>query len=232
MNKVTYMPQSNFVNEWQTVDVVVKSLCDILGVPTTMGLDMLTRFNINNGPVRTQSGGSQRKLCLCTVLLAPHDVLIFDEPLVGADKASRLLLFDMIDILMKKNRCIVSTSHTPRDGLYLDVELWGFKDGVVAKVEKETALRVCSDIGTADHEDQYVIVCLFKEAGARAEWEKTARKLNVFVEKKSHSLARSPHCLILRSQQPLDDVEKISKESTRPCSHFRIVPARHERYIV
>jgi ABC-2 type transport system ATP-binding protein len=61
--------------------------------------------------VATYSGGMQRRLNMVCALLHNPPVILFDEPTVGVDPQSRMLIFDSIEKLKKEGRTILYTTH-------------------------------------------------------------------------------------------------------------------------
>ena len=61
--------------------------------------------------VRTYSGGMKRRLNLAASLLHDPEILLLDEPTVGVDPQSRNAIFDNIELLRKRGKTIVYTTH-------------------------------------------------------------------------------------------------------------------------
>src|SRR5258707_15852843 len=79
-------------------------------------------------PVRTYSGGMQRRLNLIAALLHRPKLLLCDEPTVGVDPQSRNAIFDFLEKLNREGLTIIYSTH------YM-----------------EEATRLCSRIGIIDH---------------------------------------------------------------------------------
>jgi ABC-2 type transport system ATP-binding protein len=62
-------------------------------------------------PVRTYSGGMQRRLNMAAALVHDPPVLLFDEPTVGVDPQSRNHIFECIGRLQREGRTIVYVTH-------------------------------------------------------------------------------------------------------------------------
>ncbi len=62
-------------------------------------------------PVRTYSGGMQRRLNLAAAVVQDPRALFFDEPTVGVDPQSRNHIFESIEALKKLGRTILYTTH-------------------------------------------------------------------------------------------------------------------------
>ncbi|MEI7553254.1 MAG: ABC transporter ATP-binding protein [Verrucomicrobiota bacterium] len=79
-------------------------------------------------PVKTFSGGMQRRLNLVAALLHQPKLLLCDEPTVGVDPQSRNAIFDYLTALNRAGLTIIYSTH------YM-----------------EEATRLCSRIGIIDH---------------------------------------------------------------------------------
>ncbi len=79
-------------------------------------------------PVKTFSGGMQRRLNLAAALLHEPRLLLCDEPTVGVDPQSRNAIFDFLQTLNREGMTVIYSTH------YM-----------------EEATRLCSRIGIIDH---------------------------------------------------------------------------------
>ncbi|MGA3007409.1 MAG: ABC transporter ATP-binding protein [Opitutaceae bacterium] len=79
-------------------------------------------------PVKTFSGGMQRRLNLAAALLHRPKLLLCDEPTVGVDPQSRNAIFEYLEALNRDGLTIIYSTH------YM-----------------EEAVRLCSRIGIIDH---------------------------------------------------------------------------------
>src|ERR1035437_6511039 len=61
--------------------------------------------------VKTFSGGMKRRLNLAAGLLHDPDILLLDEPTVGVDPQSRNAIFDNLDVLKKRGKALLYTTH-------------------------------------------------------------------------------------------------------------------------
>lgn len=75
-------------------------------------------------PVRLCSGGQRRRIALARALLAPHGVLLLDEPFSGLDDASRERAACIVRRLEGRSAVIVAT-HDERDARLLDASVIG-----------------------------------------------------------------------------------------------------------
>jgi ABC-2 type transport system ATP-binding protein len=91
-------------------------------------LDAVQLADRRRDPVKTFSGGMQRRLNLVAALLHRPKLLLCDEPTVGVDPQSRNAIFDFLERLNREGLTIIYSTH------YL-----------------EEATRLCSRIGIIDH---------------------------------------------------------------------------------
>src|SRR6266403_188527 len=61
--------------------------------------------------VETFSGGMKRRLNLAAALLHDPQILLLDEPTVGVDPQSRNAIFDNLEVLKKRGKTLVYTTH-------------------------------------------------------------------------------------------------------------------------
>lgn len=92
------------------------------------GLAAVQLSDRRRDPVKTFSGGMQRRLNLVAGLLHRPKLLLCDEPTVGVDPQSRNAIFDYLEQLNREGLTIIYSTH------YM-----------------EEATRLCSRIGIIDH---------------------------------------------------------------------------------
>src|SRR5271168_522658 len=61
--------------------------------------------------VRTFSGGMKRRLNLAAALLHDPEILLLDEPTVGVDPQSRNAIFENLEVLKKRGKTLIYTTH-------------------------------------------------------------------------------------------------------------------------
>jgi ABC-2 type transport system ATP-binding protein len=61
--------------------------------------------------VKTFSGGMKRRLNLAAGLLHDPDILLLDEPTVGVDPQSRNAIFDNLEVLKRRGKALLYTTH-------------------------------------------------------------------------------------------------------------------------
>ena len=69
----------------------------------------------NEGKTAGQlSGGMKRRVSIARAVLAPHEILIMDEPFQGLDRDTKLKVIQTL-LECEKNRTIIFATHDPED---------------------------------------------------------------------------------------------------------------------
>src|SRR5262249_45628669 len=74
-------------------------------------MDLVGLADRVNDKVKTYSGGMKRRLNLAAALLHDPDILLLDEPTVGVDPQSRNAIFTNLEMLKRKGKTLVYTTH-------------------------------------------------------------------------------------------------------------------------
>ena len=74
-------------------------------------IDFLSLGSHRDAPVRTLSGGYQRRVAIALSLVAKPELLILDEPTTGLDPAVRLSLWNNIRELRERGTTVLLTTH-------------------------------------------------------------------------------------------------------------------------
>jgi ABC-2 type transport system ATP-binding protein len=82
------------------LDVKIDSLLSILGLS-----------HVRNKKINTFSGGMKRRINLAIGLINEPKILFLDEPTVGVDVQSKLVIITLLEELNKKGTTIIYTSH-------------------------------------------------------------------------------------------------------------------------
>lgn len=77
-------------------------------------LAQLGLSDVQHQAADTCSGGQQRRIALARALLAPHDMLLLDEPFTGLDDMARKQAAALIR-MREQSRIVIIASHDPRD---------------------------------------------------------------------------------------------------------------------
>ena len=74
-------------------------------------LDLVKLSDRAGDKVITFSGGMKRRLNLAAALLHDPQILLLDEPTVGVDPQSRNAIFDNLEVLKKRGKTLIYTTH-------------------------------------------------------------------------------------------------------------------------
>jgi ABC-2 type transport system ATP-binding protein len=74
-------------------------------------LDLVALSDRADDKVKTFSGGMKRRLNLAAALLHDPQILLLDEPTVGVDPQSRNAIFDNLEVLKKRGKTLIYTTH-------------------------------------------------------------------------------------------------------------------------
>jgi ABC-2 type transport system ATP-binding protein len=74
-------------------------------------LDLVGLADRARDAVKTFSGGMKRRLNLAAGILHDPDVLLLDEPTVGVDPQSRNAIFDNLELLKRRGKALLYTTH-------------------------------------------------------------------------------------------------------------------------
>jgi ABC-2 type transport system ATP-binding protein len=77
----------------------------------TDALDLVALSDRADDKVKTFSGGMKRRLNLAAALLHDPQILLLDEPTVGVDPQSRNAIFDNLEVLKKRGKTLIYTTH-------------------------------------------------------------------------------------------------------------------------
>jgi cobalt/nickel transport system ATP-binding protein len=75
-------------------------------VITMLGID-----GLRDRTPHTLSGGEKKKVCIASILATNPDVLLLDEPTGGLDPRSQVWLVDLIQVLARNGKTIITATH-------------------------------------------------------------------------------------------------------------------------
>jgi len=84
----------------RALDAAIAAAVDLVGLADRVG-DRVKDF----------SGGMKRRLNLAAGILHDPDILLLDEPTVGVDPQSRNAIFDNLEVLKKRGKALLYTTH-------------------------------------------------------------------------------------------------------------------------
>lgn len=151
-SRIGYVTQSNSIYPDLTVAQNLKffariSKADKQSVDRT--LKVVHLYDKKNQLVSTLSGGEKTRVSLAVSLLADPDLLILDEPTVGLDPLLRRDLWKLFNVLAKKGKTIVVSSHVMDEALRCEQLLllregrllWDDSAEKLLKVTKKTSVE-------------------------------------------------------------------------------------------
>ena len=86
------------------------------GTKIDAALETLNLTRLIDLPFSVLSSGQKRRVALARLLLAPRAVWLLDEPTVGLDTASILIVEAMLAAHLSKGGIIIAATHTPLGG--------------------------------------------------------------------------------------------------------------------
>ncbi|MFD9904606.1 ATP-binding cassette domain-containing protein [Streptomyces sp. NPDC059063] len=125
--------------------------------------ELLRRFELTGAadrPAGTYSGGMRRRLDLASCLIGSPQVLFLDEPTVGLDPASRIVLWNTVRALVRDGMTVLLTTQ------YLDEADWLADDIVVIESGRIIAAGTPEELKRKVGEDRLEVQLV---ASARAE---------------------------------------------------------------
>jgi ABC-2 type transport system ATP-binding protein len=115
--RVAYLPETDALEPYLTVDEAVRFLLDLYGVRAKKAADVepvLKRFGLSElrrRRVATLSKGQRRRLEIARTVVVDPPYWVFDEPDSGLDPAGLRLLRAEIRVACARGRCVVFSTH-------------------------------------------------------------------------------------------------------------------------
>lgn len=90
-SKVSYLPDSSYLNSWMTVEQIVNMFIDFYSdFRPELAYKMLKNLDIDPSvKLKTLSKGNKEKVCLILVMSRNALLYVLDEPIAGVDPATR-----------------------------------------------------------------------------------------------------------------------------------------------
>ena len=144
--RFSYVPEK-FPGTELTMQSYLKHIADMEGVPFAdvdeliqdFFLDSMRRTKMNN-----MSKGSLQKVGVIQSLMAPHDILLLDEPLSGQDADSQEVFIDKVEQLRHKGVTIFMSCHEKKLMDRLSDQVFTITDGKLQIAEdsgKESKIK-------------------------------------------------------------------------------------------
>lgn len=112
------VPQENALDELMNVEDNMLMFASLKGIPkgrrradVSALLEFMNLGHKAKQPIRSLSGGMQRRLAFVRALLGRPELLILDEPTTGLDPAVRHLLWQKVEELKQQGTTILLTTH-------------------------------------------------------------------------------------------------------------------------
>jgi len=116
--RIGAVPQELALYDELTADANLRFFGGLFGLAGTAlegavgaALDFVELAERRRDRVRTFSGGMKRRLNLAAGLLHDPDILLLDEPTVGVDPQSRNAIFDKLELLKRRGKALLYTTH-------------------------------------------------------------------------------------------------------------------------
>ena len=109
---VSYLPDKNYLNEWMTVEQLIKFFYDFYeDFDSHVAMDMLSRLGIGlKERLKNLSKGTKEKVQLILVMSRKAQLYLLDEPIGGVDPAARdYILHTIIGNYNPDSTVIIST---------------------------------------------------------------------------------------------------------------------------
>ena len=90
-SKVSYLPDSSYLNSWMRVEQIVNMFIDFYpDFRAALAYKMLKNLDIDpTVKLKTLSKGNKEKVCLILVMSRNAELYVLDEPIAGVDPATR-----------------------------------------------------------------------------------------------------------------------------------------------
>lgn len=104
-----------------------------------------------SSPVKTLSGGMQRRVMIIRALLHEPKVLFLDEPTVGLDPAIRRQIWALLKNIQKNGTTVFLTTHYIEEAEFLADRIAFLCEGNVAAIDKSENFISCIGKWAVDH---------------------------------------------------------------------------------
>ena len=116
----------------------LKSVADMEGVPISVVNDLIDDFFLDgmvNTKMSNMSKGSLQKVGVIQALMAPHDIILLDEPLSGQDTDSQEIFVNKLNELKKQGITIFMSCHEKKLMDKLSDKIYTISHGKLEEIE-------------------------------------------------------------------------------------------------
>lgn len=114
---VSYLPDKNYLNEWMTVEQLIKFFYDFYeDFDSHVAMDMLSKLGIGlKERLKNLSKGTKEKVQLILVMSRKAQLYLLDEPIGGVDPAARDYILHTIISNYNENASVIISTHLISD---------------------------------------------------------------------------------------------------------------------
>ena len=114
---VSYLPDKNYLNDWMTVEQLVRFFGDFYeDFSRETAMDMLRRLDISpKDRLKALSKGTREKVQLILVMSRRAQLYLLDEPIGGVDPAARDYILHTIISNYNENASVIISTHLISD---------------------------------------------------------------------------------------------------------------------
>lgn len=116
-SKVSYLPDSSYLNSWMTVEQIVNMFIDFYpDFRPELAYKMLSNLDIDKSvKLKTLSKGNKEKVCLILVMSRNAQLYVLDEPIAGVDPATRDYIISTIINNYNPDASVLMSTHLISD---------------------------------------------------------------------------------------------------------------------
>ena len=114
---VSYLPDTNFLNSWMTVEQIVDLFKDFYSdFDEEKAYSMLSKLRVNkDAKLKNLSKGNKEKVCLILIMSRKAKLYILDEPIAAVDPATRDFILSTILNNYHDDSTIIISTHLIHD---------------------------------------------------------------------------------------------------------------------
>ncbi len=130
---VAYLPDNIYLNNWMTVDQIVKYFADFYpDFRPALAHEMLSRLGVSpRKRLKTLSKGNKEKVCLILTMSRNAKLYVLDEPIAGVDPAARDYVISTIINNYNPDATVLISTHLIADIEQILDEVIFIRDGEI-----------------------------------------------------------------------------------------------------